>query len=202
MQSGAGNVSAFTFTPPSSTGAAQPLFRGEDGLPTLDDVVDIINPLQHIPFVSTLYNQWADNEPSTGAKLAGGALVGGPIGFVASLANVIFEGITGKDIGETVIAAFSDAPEPEQQLASATDAYEAAPVMEVAGQEILPPPSASLANAAAPTERFVLASTAQQATPVDMRVLDLYGGSQSANRAYQRAQLRPYLQDVSQSMVL
>jgi hypothetical protein len=84
-------------------------FFGEDGL-TLGDVVDIVNPLQHIPIVSAVYRYVTGDEISPGAELAGGTLYGGPIGFAGSLANVIMTDQTGDDLGGTALTALFGAP--------------------------------------------------------------------------------------------
>jgi hypothetical protein len=68
------------------------------------DALDIINPLQQIPGVATAYRELTGSPISTGARLAGGALFGGPIGFLAALAGAILEDTTGKDIGGTLLA--------------------------------------------------------------------------------------------------
>ena len=93
--------------PPDSQSAGAPsTFFGADGL-TFGDVLDIINPLQHIPVVSTLYRELSGDEISPGARMAGGALFGGPIGFALASVNNIVEMTTGSDIGESVVAAFT-----------------------------------------------------------------------------------------------
>ena len=84
-------------------------FCGEDGL-TLGDVVDIVNPLQHIPIVSSVYRYVTGDEISPGAQLAGGSIYGGPIGFASSLANVIMKDQTGDDMGGTALTALFGAP--------------------------------------------------------------------------------------------
>ena len=81
-------------------------FFGEDGL-TFGDFIDIINPLQHIPGVSTLYRSLTGDEISPGARMAGGTLYGGPVGFASALANNVLEETTGTDIAGNVLAAFS-----------------------------------------------------------------------------------------------
>lgn len=85
------------------------VFFGEDGL-TFGDVLDIVNPLQHIPGVSTVYRAMTGDDMSQGARLAGGALYGGPVGFAGALANNVSEELTGDDIGGAVMAALSDDP--------------------------------------------------------------------------------------------
>jgi hypothetical protein len=72
---------------------------GKDGFSFLD-FLDIINPLQHIPLVATLYRNITGDEIDPGSRLVGSALYGGPIGAVTSLINVMVEFDTGKDIGE------------------------------------------------------------------------------------------------------
>ena len=81
-------------------------FFGKDGL-TFGDILDVINPLHHIPGISTVYRDLTGDEISPGARLAGGALFGGPIGFAMSAVNAVVETATGSDIGETVMAALT-----------------------------------------------------------------------------------------------
>ncbi len=78
---------------------------GEDG-PTFFDILDIINPLQHIPIISTLYRAVTGDEIDPVPRIAGGALFGGLIGAVSSLVDVVIEELTGSDIGEHVLALF------------------------------------------------------------------------------------------------
>lgn len=80
---------------------------GDDGFGFLDFikmVVDIVNPLQHLPVISTIYRHITGDEINAVARVAGGALFGGPVGAIASVANVAVEGATGKDIGDNLIA--------------------------------------------------------------------------------------------------
>lgn len=90
---------------PESDGSESNFF-GKDGL-TFGDVLDIINPLQHIPIVATIYRAITGDEISPGARLAGGALYGGPIGFAAATLNAVVDEETGHDVGETVLAALT-----------------------------------------------------------------------------------------------
>lgn len=80
---------------------------GDDGF-TFSDLLDVINPLQHIPVVSSLYRNLTGDALGPLPHIAGGALFGGPIGAAASLVNVIISEATGKDMGEHVLALFSD----------------------------------------------------------------------------------------------
>lgn len=67
---------------------------GDDGL-TFDDVIDVVNPLQHIPVVSTVYRWLTGDTISPAAELAGGALYGGAVGFAASAGMIAMDGLTG-----------------------------------------------------------------------------------------------------------
>jgi hypothetical protein len=78
-------------------------FWGEDGL-RFGDLLDAINPLQHIPVVSTVYRALTGDEIAPGARLAGGTLFGGPLGFLSSLANTVIEGATGRDASQHMLA--------------------------------------------------------------------------------------------------
>ncbi len=79
---------------------------GEDGF-TFLDFLDIINPLQHIPVIGTLYRHLTDDTLDPGSQVLGSTLFFGPVGTVASLANVWLEDTTGKSIGDHVMAVFT-----------------------------------------------------------------------------------------------
>lgn len=78
---------------------------GDDGF-TFSDFLDIINPLQHIPIVGTLYREMTGDELDPGSRVIGDTLFMGPVGTVAAIANVIVDDATGKDMGEHVMAFF------------------------------------------------------------------------------------------------
>jgi len=80
---------------------------GEDGF-GFDDLVDIVNPLQHLPFISSLYRELSGDSIAPAARVAGGALYGGPAGLIAGIANVFVEAEAGNDIGGTMIARLTD----------------------------------------------------------------------------------------------
>ncbi len=80
---------------------------GNDGF-TFLDFLDIINPLQHIPVISTLYREITDDTLDPGSRVLGSTLFFGPVGTVVSLANVLVDDATGKDMGEHVMAFFDN----------------------------------------------------------------------------------------------
>jgi hypothetical protein len=204
--------------PPTETQAsAKPTgFFSEEG-PSFRDVLDAINPLNHIPIVSSLFEEAAGHQASTAARLAGGTLLGGPIGFIASLASVIFESETGASPAETLYAAvtgdsLAGAPTQVAQAepapdSAATQTAQAAPVTPVSSDAAL-----ALASLDQQTQAALSTSShihaARTTTDVarasgDDAVLSLYGNSaNSAHASYRKAQLLPYLKDVNSSRVL
>jgi hypothetical protein len=70
----------------------------------LHDLFEVANPLQHIPVISTLYRAITGDKIGIPEKLAGDFLYGGPLGLVGSLADTAFQEVTGKDVGDTVLA--------------------------------------------------------------------------------------------------
>lgn len=82
-----------------------PIF-GEDGI-GFDDLLDIINPLQHIPVVGTIYRAITGDTIESGPRVMGGALFGGVIGFAAALVNAVIDEATGSDIGDKALALFT-----------------------------------------------------------------------------------------------
>ena len=188
---------------------------GKDGL-TFSDVLDAINPLNHIPVVSDIYSNLTGEKASPGARLAGGALFGGPIGLAVSVASLIFEeGAGGKSPVEAVYAALTSPDEPATELAQAdtespvalADAPTDTPALASAAP-VEPVQLASLAPAASSSSRIPIVDTAKHAaTEIPAQaaktVLDLYGASAaSAHGSYQKAQMLPYLRDVTVSKTL
>ena len=75
---------------------------------TFDDLIDIINPLQHLPIVSTIYRAITGDEISVKARAIGGGLFGGPIGLLAAGATMAVEEATGLTAEGTLASVFSD----------------------------------------------------------------------------------------------
>lgn len=97
---------------------------GEDGF-SFFDLIDIVNPLQHIPVVSTIYRRITGDTLDPLPRIAGGALFGGVIGFATSAVNAMIDGATGKDIGEHVLAFLGDPLAPEAGEPASDLAYTA-----------------------------------------------------------------------------
>jgi len=67
---------------------------------TFRDFIDVINPLQHIPIISTIYRSITHDEIKAPARILGGGLFGGLVGAAVGLINSLFSKVTGKDMGE------------------------------------------------------------------------------------------------------
>jgi len=61
------------------------------------DVLDVVNPLQHIPGVNKVYQAITGDTIRTPAKVAGAALFFGPVGLALAGADAVLEKETGKD---------------------------------------------------------------------------------------------------------
>jgi hypothetical protein len=87
-------------------------------------LLDIINPLQHIPILSSLYRRLTGDEITPVGRVAGDTLYLGVFGLAASMANLALEKTTGKDAGDHVMTAMlggkDKAPDPAQDIAGKT----------------------------------------------------------------------------------
>jgi hypothetical protein len=97
-------------TPPSPSPAAassEHLGRSmwSHGSFSFKDLIDIVNPLQHLPVIGSIYRYLTGDEPSVGTRVIGDALYGGPIGFgVSVVTNALLTNESGQDLGERLLA--------------------------------------------------------------------------------------------------
>lgn len=109
---------------------AQPSGEGEGASDdfNFDALIDTLNPLQHLPVVSTIYRELTGDEMGAPASIVGGAIYGGVLGFFGALGNEFLKAVTGRDIGETVLALLqgdgNEAPD-GTAYANASDPYRA-----------------------------------------------------------------------------
>ena len=93
-------------------------FWAGDGF-SFHDVLDAINPLQHLPLIGTLYRHLTGDTEGNVAEVVGDGIYGGVMGAVSGAVDVAVKEITGKDIGENLISwVFGDdkkAPDQPQQ---------------------------------------------------------------------------------------
>lgn len=68
------------------------------------DLVDMVNPLHHIPLVGYLYRKITGDQIKPIGNIIGGALFAGPLGAASGLVNMVIEAETGKDIPGNALA--------------------------------------------------------------------------------------------------
>ena len=124
-----------------TTNATEDGEKSEGGfLAFLKAVIDVINPLQHIPVISTIYRHITGDEISPMARIAGDTLYGGPIGAAMGVVNVALEEHTGKDMGDTVLAMVTPSKNtPSQNIQPGTQT--SAPIMLAAADIIWDTPA-------------------------------------------------------------
>lgn len=175
-------------------------FWGEDGF-SFGALLDIINPLQHIPIISTVYRSLTGDTIGPGPRMIGGALLGGVAGFAASAVGAVVNAQTGKDIGEHALAALQGGgtnptavaqashPAMGKQVAmlSSADAVKAMP------EDFDPPPSAEavLGTAAAPMGAMDIGKE---------RTIYALGGLENATQRYQQMQMMDRLHTTALGM--
>ena len=70
------------------------------------DLIDIVNPLQHIPIVGTIYRAVTNDEIKSPARILGGGIFGGLIGGISGIVNAVLAETTGRDMGGHIMALF------------------------------------------------------------------------------------------------
>ncbi len=68
------------------------------------DLLDIINPLQHIPLVSSVYRALTGDEIKPSARILGATLYGGPVGLVASTSMAVVQEAAGGSPTDMMVA--------------------------------------------------------------------------------------------------
>ncbi|MEK9726425.1 MAG: hypothetical protein VW405_23485, partial [Rhodospirillaceae bacterium] len=76
---------------------------GEDGFSFLD-LIDVVNPLQHIPIIGPMYREMTGDEIGSLPRITGSTLFFGPVGAAVAAADVVLEKTTGRDAGAHVLA--------------------------------------------------------------------------------------------------
>jgi hypothetical protein len=163
--------------------------RADDQPLSFWDMLDVINPLQHIPVVNTIYRELTGDTIKTPIKLIGATAIGGPIGFAAAMADSLLSEATGKDFGEHAMAALSG-PSAGAQLADSRefvpDAIASARPMQVAAaQEFVPPPVVRESRPSAPPVMPAAMAAANTDVPSDAEAM--ITTAQIAAKAHVRA---------------
>jgi hypothetical protein len=123
------------------------------------DFVDIVNPLQHIPVVNTIYRELTGDTIKGVSRVIGGGLYGGVIGLVAGIGSAIVAETTGKDPGEHVLAMLSGSDDETPAPAGNTAIAEATFPAEAPAAEAAPAPATPSSASAQPAPVPTPAST-------------------------------------------
>lgn len=127
-----GRVSAGEMRP-QHRAAITPELQGEL---SFSDVLDVVNPLQQVPVVSSIYREVTGDEISGAARAVGGLLYGGPVGMLSGAVNAALAEVTGKDVGQLAASAvlggddeavLAEVPETIEEVAVIEDEDIAAP---------------------------------------------------------------------------
>lgn len=154
---------------PSEGNSKIKAFNDDDG-PGFSDFLDLINPLQHIPLVNTLYRELTGDKEGAVADVIGGGLWGGPIGLAAASVNLLIEDSTGKTIDGHVMALFTGGGDDK---ATAIADKGTAPAADQTAQPSAEPIKISSLSATATTP---LGQTSTDAAPVTMGDFMVFGG--------------------------
>lgn len=148
----------------ASTVAATEAATDEDGF-SFDDLLDIVNPLQHLPVVSTVYREITGDEIRPESRVLGGGLFGGILGAAASLVDVAVESFSGDSMGGHVMTALfgDDEAEPSADERSIQTAARDAATTPMPVPAALPPVPAALPAATKPAARSAAPQTQLQA---------------------------------------
>ena len=83
------------------------------------DLLDIANPLQHIPVVSEIYRSLTGDNISGSAQVVGDALYGGPLGLVSGVFSSAIQTAEGRSPGRALVAALGGETDAAQKPAPA-----------------------------------------------------------------------------------
>ena len=150
---------------------------------TFDDLLDMANPVHHLPLVGTAYRELTGDEISGHARILGGTLYGGPLGMASATANVVIEDATGRDVvGNTFVALSGGSPPPRNTVV----AY-AAPGRPTTGDA----PAFGAPTPSADRPRIVLRQPSAEPGPFMQAYLDARGGAGTTDIAAMAAEAGP-----------
>lgn len=154
-------------------------FDDDDG-PSFSDLLDVINPLQHIPVINSIYRELTGDTEGVVADVMGGALWGGPIGLGAAVANLLIEDSTGKSVEGHVMALFSDDAKDTAIASNAPATSETADLQQAAPSQNNPSNEPIAISSLAGTTDKPAGQTADDNGPVAMGDFMVFGGPATA----------------------
>jgi len=139
-----GNAYAPTPATPSKPDITYEPANKDDQL-SFGDIIDIINPLQHLPVIGTLYRKFTGDTMKGFSEIIGGAIYGGPVGAVSSTLDVAVKECTGKDMAENALSLVGIDVSPAK-AASTSLTYSSAPLPQTAATADLAGTTLAVAN--------------------------------------------------------
>jgi hypothetical protein len=119
--------------------------------PKFSDFVALLNPLQNLPVVGTIYRQMTGDVPHPAARVIGGLIWGGPLGLIGAALTYVAEQVSGKGTTEIVKSIFDGgATAPPLAEAAPTPPVPAEPAGEPVAAATAPPMTAKAAASAMP----------------------------------------------------
>ncbi len=109
-------------TSDAATGAGEMSFSevwADKAGPTFLNLLDIINPLQHIPIINTIYRDLTGDEIGFASRLIGAGLLGGPVGFAGAVVSMAAEEAVGEEPVSRVVAALQEFFSPAETAGAA-----------------------------------------------------------------------------------
>ncbi|HTT98239.1 MAG TPA: hypothetical protein VMF58_09330, partial [Rhizomicrobium sp.] len=165
---------------------------------TFHDLLDVVNPLQHLPIVGTVYRALTHEQIKPPEKIIGDTLYGGLTGLASSVADLAFERITGHNFGDTVLSLFTghysddkptavastDKPAPKTDVATADK-----PATQMAAAATMPsmPATAPATQTASANETALAQSLTKSGMNSDMAQRALYAYRRSMGASDQAA---------------
>ncbi len=86
----------------------QAKFWSSDEGASFGEVLDAVNPLHHIPVVSSIYRAISGDTIGFGPRLIGAAIFGGPLGLIFAGISALIEEASGGNVAEQALALFED----------------------------------------------------------------------------------------------
>ncbi len=101
--------------------APQTVQAAEDQPFGFGDLIDMVNPLQHIPVLNLAYRHVTGDTIRPIGKIIGGAVFGGPLGAMVGGAVALADSVAVAETGQDMAAlAFSPAPKPDDPFPGTT----------------------------------------------------------------------------------
>ena len=163
---------------------------------SFDDFLDIVNPLQHLPIIGTVYRAITHDKIDTPEKIIGDTLYGGIMGLASSVADALFEKATGHNFGDTILAFLTGHHDAQPVQVASTDkaavqVANAAPATTSAQAVQTPSPVKPSAASASTEESALSTSLTKSGTASDLAQRALFA-YRRANGLMPQAALSPF----------